>query len=177
MKIAESFFSEQRSYRFWRWYCFSVLGVMTVTVSAKPLGKDVSIWAGRDWRGKKLYLTLLSHCLFATKMSKMRAAPALFPPMPLTPDTSTILELIFQGSCTQGSASPCLLWKIRKVNWLSGCSAAPLGRAVLALTPALMTFSVQCSAQPPAFHILLPLWESKQVNLNPVPSSPLFFKF
>lgn len=79
---------------------------MTVTVSAKPLGSDVSIWAGRDWGEKKLYLTLLSHCLFATKMSKMRAAPALFTSIPLTPETGTIMEQVFSGKLHAGKCQP-----------------------------------------------------------------------
>lgn len=41
-------------------------------------GEDVSIWAGKDWGEKKVYVRFLSHYLFASKMSKMRAAQTLF---------------------------------------------------------------------------------------------------
>lgn len=40
-------------------------------------GKVFLFGLGKDWGGKKVDITLLSHYLFATKMNKMRAAQAL----------------------------------------------------------------------------------------------------
>lgn len=160
MKIAESFFSKQRSCRFWRWSCFSVLGVMTVTVSAKPLGEDVSIWVRRDWGGEKLCWTLLSHCWFATRMSEMRAAPALFTPPQLTPGTSTILEQILSGKLHAGKCQPLGIVEEKGIVALRVLSS-PFSQ-VSAGTHWSPVFCVQCWAQPGGFHIFfLPLCDSK----------------
>lgn len=51
---------------------------MTVSVSGKCLGKDVSVWAREDCGENKVYITPLSHYLFANQMNKMRAAQTLF---------------------------------------------------------------------------------------------------